>query len=135
VIGLGRAVTIVEQHSSAACTQTLVKTEIVKAIITADKAILIRGRCGAAQQRTMSAVAYHVKCGLGERNSCAHVVHSNGKESHGGAAHAILCTTQSPLLYLLLTCRWQKDIQKLSQAILLANDQRLMVLRIRSMQH
>jgi hypothetical protein len=43
------------------------------------------------------------------------------------------------LLLLLLrcvpsTCRRQKDIQKLSQAILLANDQRLMALRIREHQ-
>jgi hypothetical protein len=34
----------------------------------------------------------------------------------------------------LLCCRRQKDIQKLSQAILLANDQRLMALRIREHQ-
>jgi hypothetical protein len=37
-------------------------------------------------------------------------------------------------LLLPLTCRRQKDIQKLSQAILLANDQRLMALRIREHQ-
>jgi hypothetical protein len=34
------------------------------------------------------------------------------------------------LCCVLSTCRRQKDIQKLSQAILLVNDQRLMALRI-----